>query len=719
MEQEYLEYLRSQANQVKNATREGENTATRVGQLFLSIIDAVETASLSGGVGIGGGNDSVDLSGYATHQWVDEKLSVQKQWTVAEIQKINQSKLDKSTFDELFERVNIGTDSNGNPQYAIRAKLGLYSDYFLSAKGCYDGLSTGGDSASDIDLSNYATKKWVQDWVGTQGFLTEIPGRGGSDDNNGNDIDLSGYATQSWVNIKLDNYALKEHTHDYLGLSAGDNRYVKKDGDVMTGLLVVPQLKIADAYGNGITLLYDNTSNGIRIMGGGLYADTFISAKGIGDEGNASSAGLDEQQLKSYLASKCYLTQTVADDRYASKNHEHTNYLSKNEALSVYLSRDAAANTYIPKNGGAEWDKDNRCLWIGDEQIFVEWAGSAKQLDASHNLWGQSFDGSSDISGDINGVGNITRKDDGKQYGIGSRQVHFYESWIDNSHNNLVLPYSDNTGNVGLEEYSFANIFAYNIYAKTSVTIGEIELLYDGKSKGLRVKGGGLYADTYLSAKGQANIIDPDLELNRLSLTAADGIAPMVIASSTCVANLNADMVDGKHVSDLFESIDLTDGKLQINIGGKIKSIDLPTSSASGSTTIEAKAYHSDRNGGMQVIYSDSSPLLTIKVNGVQTSTYLPSPSDYGTVPTSLSGMKEILPTTEDYSSSQLGSNSAPWSNAYITTLNIGSSMTVKSNGTRLFQVSSNLVSVGNPSTVGKFKVYGDIEYTGDLKKVS
>lgn len=35
--------------------------------------------------------------------------------------------------NELFERVNIGTDEA--PEYAIRAKYGLYSDGFISAGG--------------------------------------------------------------------------------------------------------------------------------------------------------------------------------------------------------------------------------------------------------------------------------------------------------------------------------------------------------------------------------------------------------------------------------------------------------------------------------------------------------------------------------------------------------------------------------------------------------
>lgn len=55
--------------------------------------------------------------------------------------------LTKATFDDLFEKVNIGTTSA--PVYAIKAKYGLYTDQFLSSMGLNTG--TGGGSGSDYD----------------------------------------------------------------------------------------------------------------------------------------------------------------------------------------------------------------------------------------------------------------------------------------------------------------------------------------------------------------------------------------------------------------------------------------------------------------------------------------------------------------------------------------------------------------------------------------
>ena len=50
--------------------------------------------------------------------------------------------LPKATFDELFEKVNIGTTSA--PVYAIKAKFGLYTEQFLSARGVNPNGGSGG-----------------------------------------------------------------------------------------------------------------------------------------------------------------------------------------------------------------------------------------------------------------------------------------------------------------------------------------------------------------------------------------------------------------------------------------------------------------------------------------------------------------------------------------------------------------------------------------------
>ena len=80
------------------------------------------------------------------------------------------SKLEAATFNELFEKVNIGTVAA--PVYAIRAKYGFYSNEWISTRGIGD--SSGGGVGIDEDFlaqwlvdNEYAT----QIWVNSQGFL--------------------------------------------------------------------------------------------------------------------------------------------------------------------------------------------------------------------------------------------------------------------------------------------------------------------------------------------------------------------------------------------------------------------------------------------------------------------------------------------------------------------------------------------------------------------
>lgn len=88
-------------------------------------------------------------------------LSISK---VSGLQDALDGKLDAATFDDLFEKVNIGTTSA--PKYAIRAKYGLYADGFLSAKGLNSsgGGGEGGASYDRLDAwDEYTSERagWV------------------------------------------------------------------------------------------------------------------------------------------------------------------------------------------------------------------------------------------------------------------------------------------------------------------------------------------------------------------------------------------------------------------------------------------------------------------------------------------------------------------------------------------------------------------------------
>ncbi len=100
-------------------------------------------------------------------------LSISK---VSGLQDALDGKLDAATFDDLFEKVNIGTTSA--PKYAIRAKYGLYADGFLSSLGLNSsgGGGTDGGSYDRLDLwGDYTAER--AGWVLSAGLGYELHNR--------------------------------------------------------------------------------------------------------------------------------------------------------------------------------------------------------------------------------------------------------------------------------------------------------------------------------------------------------------------------------------------------------------------------------------------------------------------------------------------------------------------------------------------------------------
>jgi len=128
--------------------------------------------------------------------------------------------------------------------------------------------------------------------------------------------------------------------------------------------------------------------------------------------------------------------------------------------------------------------------WISDN------VASATKLQSARTLWGQSFDGTANVSGSLTGVSSI---------GFNGN----YELGIHNGR--YVFGTTGQVGAVGANVGSLliSNMWAdatkvptNGIYVKGSLRIGDITLSYDAANGGLHVTGGGLYADTYLSARG-------------------------------------------------------------------------------------------------------------------------------------------------------------------------------------------------------------------------
>lgn len=121
---------------------------------------------------------------------------------------------------------------------------------------------------------------------------------------------------------------------------------------------------------------------------------------------------------------------------------------------------------------------------------------SATKLQTARTLWGQSFNGTANVSGSLTGVSSI---------GFNGN----YELGIHNGR--YVFGTTGQVGAVGANAGSLlvSNMWAdatkvptNGIYVKGDLRIGDITLSYDAANGGLHVSGGGLYADSYITARG-------------------------------------------------------------------------------------------------------------------------------------------------------------------------------------------------------------------------
>jgi hypothetical protein len=204
--------------------------------------------------------------------------------------------------------------------------------------------------------------------------------------------------------------------------------------------------------------------------------------------------------------------------------------------------------TTIPSDSGSELP------------AYYNWASSAHALATSRTLWGQPFNGTANVSGDMTGVGNITMSGDLKiGNGTSPNTIYFYGT----------------TGD-GPGEYNHTFI-AERLWGNTECT--EL-VLFKGNDMGngneaVNVNGTGPDRIRHIAAAHLFQTYTSHLEgpvesvctssalknlfgiaANRVTSyvpfmsTVASGTAPFIVVSNTVVGNLNADMVDGLHLSD-------------------------------------------------------------------------------------------------------------------------------------------------------------------------
>lgn len=152
---------------------------------------------------------------------------------------------------------------------------------------------------------------------------------------------------------------------------------------------------------------------------------------------------------------------------------------------------------------------------------------SATKLQTSRTLWGQSFDGTANISGNLTSVGHI--------------------QFLANA-----------TYSIGTDTNNVLTVYAGTIKSRSTLYVES------GTSASIIFKvNAGTEAGRFLQPNGYLGLgttspterlhVAGNITANILKSTIATGTAPLTVASTTKVTNLNADMLDNIHFQNILE----------------------------------------------------------------------------------------------------------------------------------------------------------------------
>lgn len=278
----------------------------------------------------------------------------------------------------------------------------------------------GGGSGADIDLTAYATKVWVE----AKGYITastltpyalktDIPS-------------LVGYATEDFVNNKLGDYATKDYVTtklvDYAPLTSVqgfENRIAGLEG-------AVPQLnERVDSNDEQIAILNETTSGHTTSIGTltqrvdsvEQLAATKLDSSYFTLTNIKSTLGISDWALAaikpSYTASEVGATPSLGN---VGANSVKGNGLGYTYATSAHGGQTAGG--FISFGNTSYGCQLNGSIYGGElafrglnNGTFTSWkilaftdsnVASATKLQTPRTLWGKSFDGTDNVSGDIN-----------------------------------------------------------------------------------------------------------------------------------------------------------------------------------------------------------------------------------------------------------------------------------------------------------------------------
>ena len=201
---------------------------------------------------------------------------------------------------------------------------------------------------------------------------------------------------------------------------------------------------------------------------------------------------------------------------------------------------------------------------------------AAKKLQTPRTLWGQSFDGTANVSGDMTGVGNITMS--GALH-IGDatspNTIYFYGTTGDGpgsyNHTFIAERLWGGTESGELVLFKGNDLSPSDTDATTAGGAGPDRIRHIAAAHLFQTYAspisGSVESICTSSALRNLFSIAPGRVVSYIPLQSivASGTAPFIVASNTVVGNLNADLLDGLHAERFLLSVGRSDGTFDLN----------------------------------------------------------------------------------------------------------------------------------------------------------
>ena len=201
---------------------------------------------------------------------------------------------------------------------------------------------------------------------------------------------------------------------------------------------------------------------------------------------------------------------------------------------------------------------------------------AAKKLQTPRTLWGQSFDGTANVSGDMTGVGNITMS--GALY-IGDatspNTIYFYGTTGDGpgdyNHTFITERFWGGTESSELVLFKGNDLSPSDTDATTVGGAGPDRIRHIAAAHLFQTYASPISGtvDSICTSSVLRNLfsIAPGRVVSYIPLQSivASGTAPFIVASNTVVGNLNADLLDGLHAERFLLSVGRSDGTFDLN----------------------------------------------------------------------------------------------------------------------------------------------------------